>query len=421
MSLSLVDRFKPKKICDIIGNKKKINYIIDWLKNWKSQKMKSLLIYGNPGIGKTSSIDVIVKNMGYDKIDTNASNKRSGNSIEYLIPMVKSKPMFSKGKRILIMDEVDGMSSGDRGGVTKLKELIEESRVPVICIANDLSGRKLTPIKSLSKKIEFLPVEPTILVERIYRLISQTSDIKNMSRKRIENIVMTSRGDIRNILNTIQIRLRKSDKDEIQDLDTADAVKYLVNDKNLSMDQRRNLFFMDCGLIPYYIHHMYPSYIKDMNDLVEVSNNMSLCDNFEKIIQYNQDWYFVNYIEKFTTDACSRGDKYRGFIQFPQCLSKLSKTNKYKRVLRKYKLTQDSLHLIYLKFLRKLIDETVTEEELIEYNYEKDDMYDLLEHFYKKKVPTKMKRKITSIYKKKNVKIAGIMKKGKKKKKIEVR
>ena len=421
MSLSLVDRFKPKKICDIIGNKKKINYIIDWLKNWKSQKMKSLLIYGNPGMGKTSSIDVIVKSMGYDIIDTNASDKRSANSIEYLIPMVKSKPMFGKGQRILIMDEVDGMSSGDRGGVVKLKELIEESRIPIICIANDLSGRKLTPIKSLSKKIEFLPVEPSILVDRIHRLISQTSDIKNISKKRVEKIVMSSRGDIRNILNTIQIRLRKSDKDEMQDIDTADAVKYLVNDKNLSMDQKRNLFFMDCGLIPYYIHHMYPSYIKDMKDLEEVSDNLSLCDNFNNYIQYQQKWEFINYIEKFTTDACSRGDQYRGFIQFPQCLSKLSKTNKYKRILQKYKLDQDSLHVIYLKFLKKLVDETVTEEELIQYNYDKDDMYDLLEHFYGKKVPTKMKRKITSIYKKKDIKISGMMKKGKKKKKIEVK
>lgn len=421
MSLSLVDKFKPKKICDIIGNKKKINYIIDWLKNWKSQKMKSLLIYGSPGIGKTSSIDVIVKSMGYDIIDTNASDKRSANSIEYLIPMVKSKPMFSKGKRILIMDEVDGMSSGDRGGVVKLKELIEESRIPIICIANDLSGRKLTPIKSLSKKIEFLPVEPSILVDRIHRLISQTFDIKDMSKKRVEKIVMSSRGDIRNILNTIQIRLRKSDKDEIQDLDTADAVKHLVNDKDLSMEQKRNLFFMDCGLIPYYIHHMYPSYIKDIKDLEEVSDNLSLCDNFNNYIQYQQKWEFINYIEKFTTDTCSRGEKYRGFIQFPQCLSKLSKTNKYKRILQKYRLDQDSLHLIYLKFLKKLVDETVTEGELIQYNYDKDDMYDLLEHFYNKKVPTKMKRKITGIYKKKDIKIAGIMKKGKKKKKIEVR
>ena len=97
---------------------------------------------------------------------------------------------------------------------------------------------------------------------------------------------------------------------------------------------------------------MYPSYIKDMKDLEEVSDNLSLCDNFNNYIQYQQKWEFINYIEKFTTNACSRGDLYRGFIQFPQCLSKLSKTNKYKRILQKYRLGQDSLHVIYLKFLK---------------------------------------------------------------------
>ena len=75
---------------------------------------------------------------------------------------------------------------------------------------------------------------------------------------------MSSRGDIRSILNTIQIRLRKSDKDEIQDLDTADAVKHLVNDKDLSMDQKRNLFFyglwVNSVLYSSYVSKLYKRY-----------------------------------------------------------------------------------------------------------------------------------------------------------------
>lgn len=158
---SLCDKFKPKKITDIIGNKKQVNEIIKWLnsKNKKNKKEKALLIHGKPGIGKSSSVDVIIRELKLDKIETNASDKRSASSIDDLFPMVKCKPMFGMGKRVLVIDEVGGMSSGDRGGVAKLKSLIEISKVPIICIANDLSGTKLTPIKSLSKKIEFFPPE----------------------------------------------------------------------------------------------------------------------------------------------------------------------------------------------------------------------------------------------------------------------
>ena len=40
-------------------------------------------------------------------------------------------------KSLIIMDEVDGMSSGDRGGITAMINLIKNSRVPIICICND--------------------------------------------------------------------------------------------------------------------------------------------------------------------------------------------------------------------------------------------------------------------------------------------
>lgn len=40
-------------------------------------------------------------------------------------------------KSLIIMDEVDGMSSGDRGGITAIINLIKTSKVPIICICND--------------------------------------------------------------------------------------------------------------------------------------------------------------------------------------------------------------------------------------------------------------------------------------------
>lgn len=66
-------------------------------------------------------------------------------------------------KSCLIMDEVDGMSAGDRGGVGALVALIKKTKVhlpygiravysfrvvkiPIICIANDRNAQKLKPL-----------------------------------------------------------------------------------------------------------------------------------------------------------------------------------------------------------------------------------------------------------------------------------
>ena len=46
-------------------------------------------------------------------------------------------------KTVLIMDEVDGMSAGDRGGVADLIASIKVSKIPIICICNDRYSQKL--------------------------------------------------------------------------------------------------------------------------------------------------------------------------------------------------------------------------------------------------------------------------------------
>jgi replication factor C subunit 1 len=68
------------------------------------------------------------------------------------------------------MDEVDGMSAGDRGGVGALNALIkkskvtsldirgiviESSQIPIICIANDRSAQKMKPLWSSTFSLAF--------------------------------------------------------------------------------------------------------------------------------------------------------------------------------------------------------------------------------------------------------------------------
>jgi replication factor C subunit 1 len=74
-------------------------------------------------------------------------------------------------RTVLIMDEVDGMSSGDRGGVGALNAMIKKSKVlfnfpcyhseltrpkvPIICIANDRGAQKLKPLIQNSFSLPF--------------------------------------------------------------------------------------------------------------------------------------------------------------------------------------------------------------------------------------------------------------------------
>ena len=95
-SLSWVDKYKPKNINDIIGNKNEITKIYKWLnvytkktkpdKNWKN----GLLISGPPGIGKTSLAHIILKDLGYNTIEFNASELRTSKVINEKINTILS-------------------------------------------------------------------------------------------------------------------------------------------------------------------------------------------------------------------------------------------------------------------------------------------------------------------------------------------
>ena len=72
------------------------------------------------GIGKTTLASVVAKSLNYEILELNASDSRSKKALdEELVDVVLSQAMgkqLESKKRVVIMDEVDGMGAGDRGG-----------------------------------------------------------------------------------------------------------------------------------------------------------------------------------------------------------------------------------------------------------------------------------------------------------------
>ena len=69
--------------------------------------------------------------VNYFKLDKNDKSGSAGSSTRGKFPC-------------LILDEVDGLSGGDRGGSQAILKLIDESRIPIICVCNDRMSTKVS-------------------------------------------------------------------------------------------------------------------------------------------------------------------------------------------------------------------------------------------------------------------------------------
>jgi len=184
--------------------------LIDFEENKNNLSFKrGIYIYGNPGTGKTTFIEQILKELNYDIVKYDAGDIRNKSIIDTITKHnMSDKNVLSmlqkKVKKIaIIMDEIDGMNNGDKGGInsliklirpkkTKKQKLEEITLTPIICIGNYHMDKK---IKELMK-------------------VCNSYELKNPTNDEIDGIITDFMPNIdaqlkTNLLNYIQGDLRK--------------------------------------------------------------------------------------------------------------------------------------------------------------------------------------------------------------------
>ncbi|KAL8057920.1 hypothetical protein ABFX02_04G215200 [Erythranthe guttata] len=306
-SLPWTEKYRPKVPNDIVGNQSLVKQLHDWLVSWNEQFLntgkkekgkkqsdsgpkKAVLLSGTPGIGKTTSAKLISQMLGFQAIEVNASDSRgkadakiqkgiggsTSNSVKELVSnesLSHKMERTQQQKTVLIMDEVDGMSAGDRGGVADLIASIKISKVPIICICNDRYSQKLKSLMNYCLLLSFRKPTKQQMAKRLSH-IAKAEGIQ-VNEIALEELAERSNGDIRMAINQLQYmslsmsvikfddikqRLQSSSKDE--DISPFTAVDKLFgfNAGKLRMDERIDLSMSDPDLVPLLIQENYINY-----------------------------------------------------------------------------------------------------------------------------------------------------------------
>ncbi|MBI2667591.1 AAA family ATPase [Candidatus Woesearchaeota archaeon] len=312
----LIDKYKPKNLKDIKGLDREIKTIKEFIANFR--KGKALLIFGPPGTGKTSSVHLLARELNYELFELNASNFRDKESIENILGgAIKQKSLFFKGKLILL-DEIDGMSKDDRGGMTSLLKMIEDSSFPIIITSNEI---EISSLESLIKKVrllEYKKLNDDIVFFVLKDICEKEGIIYDIEI--LEKLAESCKGDLRAAIIDLQTlvinsKLEDFNVEDFNRLKTESITRVLniIFSKNDINESKKHIELSDIDLVDISKRYISPvvfsndnvlSYWLEENiplqynskDIIKSFEILSRIDLLRSRIMRRQYWRYLAYI-----------------------------------------------------------------------------------------------------------------------------
>ncbi len=293
------EKYRAKKLSEIHGQDLAIDKVKVFLKMFP--KKRGVVLHGPPGTGKTSLAYAVANEMDAEILELNASDLRNKQKIAEIVgPASLQKSLFSENKVILV-DEVDGVSTRDRGGLAQLLVLIERSAFPIIVTANDIWDRKFNLLRQKCEVVALKDVDYKIVAEILKDVCEKEGCV--VSEDVLTSISIKARGDMRAALNDLQIlsqmgtnELMKEVGDRNREQTIFTALQHVFKTSQVDEDMLRvyDEVNMPVDEVFLWVEENIPLEYKG-EELYRAFDALSLADVFRGRIYRQQHWRFMVY------------------------------------------------------------------------------------------------------------------------------
>ncbi len=223
MNEPLANILRPEKLKDVIGQSHLIgkDKILTNLVN--NKKIFSMILYGSPGIGKTSIANAITKELN---LKTRFLNATINNKRDFEIVFEETKIY---GNIILVVDEIHRLNKDKQD---LLLPMLENGLITLIGLTTSNPYHKINPaIRSRCQIFELLPLTKEEIIKGLKKASKSLNDIK-IDNKSLDMIATVSNGDFRYAINLLEVCYYSTSDKKI----TTDVVLSINSKANSLMD-----------------------------------------------------------------------------------------------------------------------------------------------------------------------------------------
>jgi len=198
------EKYRPKNLNEVIGQEHFVSDARGWV---EENNMPNILLYGNPGNGKTGAglvigREILGESFQDNFIEVNASDDRRLENVRTTIKNIAQSGTIGDAPfRIVLLDEMDGMTTDAQNALKRIMERYA-SNIRFIITCND-RNKIIFALQSRCANYHFKPLSNEAVLE-VLTSILKAEEITRFSQDELDSFIYAMNGDMRRAITELQ-------------------------------------------------------------------------------------------------------------------------------------------------------------------------------------------------------------------------